>query len=90
MKHINNYLDFKKIYEISVGPVGPAYGDTRVQNKTLDGSHTAVIYCELDGNFYTRDEYNNLYTDYLKMGGGPLFGFSLKNIEIILQYNKKI
>ena len=69
-----------------VGPIGPAYGETGIQNKTLNGSDTAVIYCELDGNFYTQDEYNNLYTDYLKKGGKPLFGFSLKNIEIILQY----
>jgi hypothetical protein len=69
-----------------VGPVGPAYGETGLQNKTLDGSDTAVIYSDLDGNFYTHDTYNDLYTDYLKRGGKPLIGFSKKNIEIILQF----
>jgi hypothetical protein len=86
---IKKFKDFK-INEISgtelVGPVGPAYGETGIQNKTLDGSDTAIIYCELDGNFYTHDNYNDLYGDYLKRGGKPLMGFSKKNIETILQY----
>jgi hypothetical protein len=69
-----------------VGNFGPAYGQTGLQNKTLDGSDTAVIYCDLDGNFYTHDTYNDIYNNYLKMGGKPLNGFSLKNIEIILQH----
>lgn len=86
---IKKFKDFK-INEISgtelVGPIGPGFGETGIQNKTLDGSDTAVIYCELDGNFYTHDNYNDLYGDYLKMGGKPLMGFSKKNIETILQY----
>lgn len=86
---IKKFKDFS-INEVSgtelVGPVGPAYGETGIQNKTLTGSDTAVIYCDLDGKFYTRDEYNELYIDYLKNGGKPLQGFSLKNIETILQY----
>jgi hypothetical protein len=69
-----------------VGNFGPAYGQTGIQNKTLDGSHSAVIYCDLDGNFYTHDTYNDIYNNYLKSGGKPLIGFSLKNIETILQF----
>jgi hypothetical protein len=86
---IKNFKEFI-INEISgtelVGNFGPAYGQTGLQNKTLDGSDTAVIYCDLDGNFYTHDTYNDIYNNYLKMGGKPLNGFSLKNIEIILQH----
>ena len=69
-----------------VGPVGPAYGETRLQNKTVDASDTNVIYSELDGSVYSEDEYNNLYNEYLKMGGSPLHGFSLENINTILDY----
>lgn len=69
-----------------VGPVGPAYGETRLQNKTIDGSDTGVLHSEIDDKFYTEDEYNDLYNDYLKMGGKPLHGFNKENIDIILQF----
>lgn len=88
---IKRFKDFR-INEVSgtelVGPVGPSYGETGIKNKTLDGSDTAVIYCDIDGNFYTHDIYNDIYNNYLKMGGKPLDGFSLKNIETILLFNK--
>lgn len=84
---IKKFKDFK-INEISgtelVGPIGPAFGETGLQNKTLTGNDTAVIYCDLDGVFYTLDLYNDIYNNYLKSGGLPLQGFSLKNIETIL------
>ena len=67
-----------------VGPVGPAYGETRLQNKTINSHDTNVIFCDLDSKFYTIDDYNNIYGEYLKKGGKPLDGFSLENIiEII-------
>jgi hypothetical protein len=67
-----------------VGPVGPAYGETRLQNKTINSHDTNVIFCDLDSKFYTIDDYNNIYGEYLKNGGKPLDGFSLENIiEII-------
>ena len=68
-----------------VGPVGPAYGETRLQNKTVTSHDTNVIYCDLDSKFYTIDDYNNIYQDYLKKGGKPLDGFSLENIIEILE-----
>lgn len=67
-----------------VGPVGPAFGETRLQNKTINQHDTFVIYSDLDGNFYTIDEYNELYNEYLKSGGGPLDGFSKENLDTIL------
>ena len=69
-----------------VGPVGPAYGETGLQNKTVDFHDTNVIYSDLDGGLYTIDEYNDMYGDYLKLGGEPLHGFTKENIDIILNY----
>ena len=69
-----------------VGQVGPAYGETRLQNKTVTSHDTNVIYCDLDSKFYTIDDYNNIYQDYLKRGGKPLDGFSLDNIIEILEH----
>lgn len=71
-----------------VGPVGPAYGETRLRNKTLTSLDTDVILSELDGNFYTRDEYNDVYQEYLKNSGKPLMGFSKENLDIIIDYLK--
>ena len=68
-----------------VGPVGPAYGETRLQNKTISSHHTNVIE-GIDGNFYTEDEYNELHNTYLKSGGTPLDGFSKENIDIMLSF----
>ncbi len=84
---ILNFIEF--INEISgtelVGPVGPGYGETGLQNKTLNYHDTNVIYSDLDGNFYTIDEYDALYNQYLKSGGEVLQGgFSKSNIDIIL------
>jgi hypothetical protein len=67
-----------------VGPVGPAYGETRLQNKTVSDRHTTVIYSDLDGKIYTIDMYQDLYQDYLKKGGKPLEGFNKENIDTIL------
>lgn len=86
--------NFKKFNEVSgtelVGPVGPAYGETRLKNKTFHQRHTSVVFSDLDNKFYTIDEYNQLYNNYLKDGGSPLNGFSKENIDKILTYNSNI
>lgn len=69
-----------------VGPVGPAYGETRLQNKTVDFHATNVILSQLDNKFYTIDEYNELYNQYLKLGGKPLDGFNKENLETIIEF----
>jgi len=84
---IKRFSDFIK-EEVSgtelIGPMGPGYGETGLQNKTVTSHDTNVIFCDLDSKFYTIDDYNNIYEDYLKKGGKPLYGFSLENIiEII-------
>lgn len=69
-----------------VGPIGPAYGETRLQNKTVTSHHTNVIHSDIDGKFYTEDEYNELHNQYLASGGKPLSGFSKENIEEMLNF----
>ncbi len=72
-----------------VGPVGPSYGETGLQNKTINQSNTKVIYSDLDDKFYLEDDYNDIYEDYLKNGGSPLQGFTKENIDKILTKNGK-
>lgn len=86
---ITNYMEFIK--EVSgtelVGPVGPAYGETGIQNKTINTHDTYLIYSDMDGLFYTIDEYDDLYNQYLKSGGTPLQGgFNKENINKILMF----
>jgi hypothetical protein len=69
-----------------VGPVGPGFGETGLQNKTISSHDTNVIYSEMDSKIYTIDEYNDIYGDYLKLGGSPLDGFTKENIDIILDF----
>lgn len=80
---IKRYLQFIK--EVNgtelVGPIGPAYGETRLQNKTITFHDTNIIFSEIDNKFYTIDEYNNLYSEYLKNGGTPLNGFNKENLD---------
>jgi hypothetical protein len=86
---IKKFKDFK-INEISgtelVGPIGPGYGETRIQNKTINSHDTNVVYSDLDGKFYTPDEYNDIYNEYLKMGGKPLHGFNIENVERVMNF----
>ena len=81
---------FKKFNEVNgtelVGHMGPAYGDTKLTNTTINKNDTTVIFSDLDGNFYTQDEYYQLYNNYLKEGGSPLEGFTKENIDKILTF----
>lgn len=70
-----------------VGPVGPAYGETRLQNKTVNQHNTNIIFSDIDNKFYTIEEFNDIYQDYLKSGGTPLpDGFNLENLQNILTF----
>lgn len=74
--------------ELPTGPggsFGPAFGETRLQNKTVDFHDTNVILSEVDNKFYTIDEFNDLYNDYLKNGGKEdLSDFNKENLDKIL------
>jgi hypothetical protein len=64
-----------------IGSVGPAFGETEIPN-TLDNGDTSII--EVDGVFYTNDDYLDLYQNHLKRGGIPLFGFNKENLIKVL------
>ena len=86
IKKFNQFISEEVSGTELVGPVGPSYGETRLQNKTINSHDTNVIFSDLDNHVYTIDEYNNLYQDYLKLGGKPLNGFTKENIDIILVF----
>lgn len=59
--------------------VGPAYGETRLQNKTVSKRHTSAEYSKglnnpnsnnsLTHDIYFDDQYTDTYVRYLKSGG---------------------
>jgi hypothetical protein len=68
-----------------VGPeMGMGFGTTPLNNNTISSSDTLVIFSDLTNTIYTLDDYNQLYQDYLKMGYGPLNGFTKENLEKII------
>jgi hypothetical protein len=87
IKSFNQFLNEEISGTELVGPVGPAFGETRLQNKTVNSHNTNVILCDLDNKFYTIDEYNNSYNDYLSSGGKPLpDGFNRENLNTIVEF----
>jgi hypothetical protein len=84
IKRFNDFIKEEVSGTELVGPMGPGYGETGLQNKTITSHDTNVIFCDLDSKFYTIDDYNNIYQEYLKKGGKPLDGFSLENIIKII------
>jgi hypothetical protein len=92
MRMIKKFEDFIKEEAISgaeygIGKsFGPGSPDSSIPN-TINYNDTSVILAD-DNRFYTIDEYNDIYTDYLGKGGTPLDGFNKKNIDIILDFFK--
>ncbi len=98
---IKKYQDFIT-EEISgtelVGPVGPAYGETGVQNKTVNKSHTGLVGVEdrnnpesknnLTSDLFFEDDYNRIYNDFLKSGGNQsqLSGNKQDDIAMMLDF----
>ena len=81
-----------------VGPVGPAYGETGTQNKTVNKSHTSLTQApgqnnpnstnSLTSDLFFEDDYNNLYNDFLKSGGNKsqLTGEKSEDIRLMLNF----
>ena len=59
--------------------MGPAYGETRLQNKTVGKRHTTAEYSKdlnipdsgntLTSDIFFDDQYSDIYNQYLKSGG---------------------
>jgi hypothetical protein len=81
-----------------VGPIGPAYGETRTQNKTVNKSHTSLVGVEdrnnpdsqndLTSDLFFEDDYNKIFNDYLKSGGDQtqLTGNKQDDIALMLDF----
>lgn len=65
-------------------PFGPGF--PRAEKDKLNSN--SLIYSEEMDKFYTEDDYQNIYNEYLKAGGEPLFGFNKDNLNIIIQFLK--
>ena len=71
-----------------IGHIGPNYPEQELRN-TIDQRSTDVIYSDIDSKIYTYDDYQQLYQDYLKIGGKPLQGFNQENLTTILTFKKE-
>ena len=90
---IKKFKDFINEEIKLVGPIGPGYGETGLQNKTVTSHDTNMIFCDIDNplvpsKFWNITDYNDAYVKYLGTpgyAGKPLDGFSHDNIVVILQ-----
>lgn len=99
---IKKFKEFKESVSGTelIGPIGPGYGETGLQNKTTTAHDTEIILSDVDGRFYNIDDFNSLYNHFLKMvsisdewknyvnnGGKPATNdFTKENIDIILAF----
>lgn len=73
-------------------PIGPAYGQQKLFIPNMSTSKTNILFSNLTNSFYTQEDYDQLYNDYLKNGGDKIMNgvFNLKNLETVISYlNKK-
>ena len=67
------------------GKIGPNYGDELLP-VTLSKSDTEVVFSNITNKFYTFDDWDNLYNQYLSKGGSPLDGFTKRNLDEIITF----
>jgi hypothetical protein len=85
---IKNFTQFVKeaisgTYDIS--PLGPNM--PRQELKLPAGTlKDEIVWLDGYDKFYTRDDFEEIYNEYLKAGGSPLFEFTKQNLQIILQF----
>jgi len=87
MMKIKKWSEFNEAISgtMDISPYGP--GSPRAEfPSTLGQKDTNVLFSNITQEFYTEDDYQGLYQDYLKTGAAPLQGgFNLENLEIVLQ-----
>ena len=79
-------------------PIGPNYGggseigfmNQKLYIPNMDPTKTNVLYSNLTDTFYSEEDYEQLYNDYLKNSGKILNGFNLKNLETVISFLKKV
>ena len=86
IKRFDDFINEVSGAELVGKEIGSGFGTTELGNNTIGPDDTSVIYSDLDGKFYTMDEFNQLYQDYLKLSGSPLDGFNKENIDKIIVF----
>jgi hypothetical protein len=85
MNKIKKFKDFNEAISgtFDVMPYGPGFPRADFPT-TLGQSNTTILFSNITQEFYTENDYQELYQDYLKKGGKPLQGFNLQNLDLIL------
>ena len=98
IKKFNKFVNEEISGTELVGPVGPAYGETGLQNKTLNKSHTSLLGVldrtnpesknSLTSDLFFQDDYNEIFNNFLKSGGdqSQLLGNREDDIAIMLDF----
>jgi len=86
IKRFDDFINEASGAELIGKDIGMGFGTTELGNNTISSGDTSVLYSDLDSKFYTMDEYNQLYQDYLKSGGGPLNGFNKENLDKMIVF----
>lgn len=69
---------------MDLAPYGPGFPRSEFP-PTIGQKETSVLFSNITQEFYTEDDYQNLYQEYLKTGAEPLQGgFNLDNLEIVI------
>ena len=72
MKRIKGYKKFTESVSGTLAPVyGPGLPRPEYRN-TISSGDTEVLFDDATDRIYSRDEYDNMYKDYLTNGGKPL------------------
>lgn len=82
IKKFNKYIESISGTEM-IGSMGPNYGEN-IGPKTITSQDTDVAYSETLDKIFTKDEYDEIYQQYLAKGGKPLHGFTKDNLDIVL------
>jgi hypothetical protein len=79
IKKFNDFINEEVSGTELVGSIGPAYGETRLQNKTISQTDTSLVNVkdaensssknDLTKDLFFEDDYIKLHNDYLKEGG---------------------
>ncbi len=98
IKKFNDFVNEEVSGTELVGPIGPAYGETRLQNKTISQTDTSLVNVkdgensssknDLTKDLFFEDDYIRLHNDYLKSGGleSDLTGNYDEDLVIIMDF----
>ncbi len=85
MTKIKNFNEFNEAISgtLDTMPFGPGFPRAEFP-ATIGRASTTVLFSPTTEEFYTENDYQDLYQDYLKKVGKPLVGFNIQNLETVL------